>query len=134
MKVHTKGGNIMATTTKAKAKKDSSAHRYFMKVTNDDEGWRKIEAAKSGLNKDRYSFTYKYNGKSIPGVYRRGYYSCVKKYATHVRVYLNVKDDIRRFETIASKRAEMERELRSEELRHEREMMDIHDRYTWWLR
>lgn len=125
---------VATTTAKAKKeKKDASAHRYFMKVNNDAEGWRQIEAAKEGLNKDRYTFIYKYNGKSIPGVYRRGYYSCVKKYATHVRVYLNVKDSVRQRELISRKKWEMKRKLWDAELRYKRECDSIRDSYSWWL-
>ena len=115
-------------------KNDASAHRYFMKVPNDAEGWQQIELAKKGLNKDRYTFVYKYNGKSIPGVYRRSYYSCVKKYATHVRVYLNVKDSVRQRELVSRKRWEMESELRQEDFEHERRCQAIVDSYSWYLR
>ena len=116
-----------------KKKNDASAHRYFMKVPNTDEGWSMIEAAKEGLNKDRYALVYKYNGKSIPGVYKRGHYSCVKKYATHVRVYLNVKDSVRQRELISRKRWEMESKLRQEEREHDRRCQSIVDRYSWYL-
>ena len=125
---------MVATTAKAKKKKkDASAHRYFMKVNNDDEGWRQIEAAKEGLNKDRYTFVYKYNGKSIPGVYKRGAYSCVSKYATEVRVYLNVKKKVEDRELVYRKRWEMKRKLWDAELRYKRECDSIRDSYSWWL-
>jgi hypothetical protein len=114
-------------------KNDASAHRYFMKVPNDAEGWQQIELAKKGLNKDRYTFVYKYNGKSIPGVYKRGYYSCVKKYATHVRVYLNVKDSVRERELVSRQLWKMESELRQEELRHEKKLFEIEESYAWFL-
>tara|TARA_X000001388_G_C2199817_1_gene110796 strand:- start:202 stop:591 length:390 start_codon:yes stop_codon:yes gene_type:complete len=129
MKVHTKGGNIMATT-KAKAKKDSSTSRFFMKVPNDDEGWQIIKAIREWLNSDRYAIVLKGNGpRQGPG-----YHHCKREDWQEIRVYLNVKDDIRRRERISSKRAEMEREFRAEELRHERKMDDIHDYYKWWIR
>ena len=115
-----------------KKKNDASAHRYFMKVPNTDEGWQQIEAAKEGLNKDRYTFVYKYNGKSIPGVYKRGHYSCVKKYATHVRVYLNVKDSIRDREFVARKRSEMYRKLDRLERNYEKDRQQIEDDYLYW--
>ena len=116
-----------------KKKNDASAHRYFMKVPNTDEGWQQIEAAKEGLNKDRYTFVYKYNGKSIPGVYRRGHYSCVKKYATHVRVYLNVKDNVRERELVSRKLWEMQSELRKEQIRHDTRLFEKEESYAWFL-
>ena len=115
-------------------KNDASAHRYFMKVPNTDEGWQQIEAAKEGLNKDRYTLVYKYNGKSIPGVYRRSYYSCVKKYATHVRVYLNVKDNVRDREFLSRKKQEMYRKLDRLERNYHKEIKEIEDNYLYWWR
>tara|TARA_R110002020_G_scaffold290756_1_gene506172 strand:- start:183 stop:578 length:396 start_codon:yes stop_codon:yes gene_type:complete len=131
MKVHTKGGNIMATTTtKEKAKKDSSTSRFFMKVPNDDEGWQTIKAIRKSLNRDRYAIVLKGNGpRQGPG-----YHHCKREDWQEIRVYLNVKDDIRRRETISSKMGEMNRKFREEELRHEIEMEDIYKTYKWWIR
>ena len=113
--------------------KDNSSHRFMAKVPNTDEGWSKIEALKGIINKDRYRLVYKYNGKSIPGIYKRGYYSCIKEYATEVRVYLNVKDAVRDSEFMAKNRWEMNRELREEERRHERRLFEIEESCSWYL-
>ena len=113
--------------------KDNSSHRYVAKVPNTDEGWAKIEALKGIINKDRYRLVYKYNGKSIPGVYKRGYYHCVKEYATEVRIYVNVKDKIRDREYVAKKRWEKQAKLHEEERRHERRMFEIEEDYAWCL-
>lgn len=113
--------------------KDNSSHRFMAKVPNTDEGWSKIEALKGIINKDRYRLVYKYNGKSIPGIYKRSYYSCRKEYATEVRVYLNVKDKIRDNEFMSKKRWQLSKELREEKQRHERILFEIEERYYWYL-
>ena len=113
--------------------KDNSSHRFMAKVPNTDEGWEKIEALKGIINKDRYRLVYKYNGKSIPGVYKRGWYHCKKEYATEVRVYLNVKDKIRDSEFIMNKRWERLTKIREERRRHKHRLSEIEAIYGCFL-
>lgn len=113
--------------------KDNSSHRFMAKVPNTDEGWAEIEVLKGIINKDRYRLIYKYNGKSIPGVYKRGWYHCKKEYATEVRVYLNVKDKIRESELVSRKTWELRNELREEERRHHRRLFEIEESYAWFF-
>ena len=115
------------------SKKDNSSHRFMAKVPNTDEGWKKIEALKGMMNKDRYRLVYKYNGKSIPGVYKRGWYHCKKEYATEVRVYLNVKYPIQDRELIDKKTADKRWEIQQEEMRHRAKLRRINEEYSWYL-
>ncbi len=118
------------------SKKDTSSFGYFYKFPNTEECWEKwyslLPFLNSGFN-GRFKVSYKYNGKSIPGVYKRGWFHCKKEYATEVRVYVNVKDKIRDREYVAKKRWEKQAELHKEERRHERRMLEIEKDYAWYL-
>ena len=77
--------------------KDNSSHRFMAKVPNTDEGWSKIQALKSIINKDRYRLVYKYNGKSIPNgngylLYPMGSY--IVKYLNNDKKYLDLLNTI----------------------------------------
>lgn len=119
----------MVATTTAKAKKDSSTSRFFIKVLNDDAGWRIINGIRKSLNRDRYSIVLKGNGpRQGPG-----YYSCNREDWVEIRVYLNVKKKVEDRELVYRKRWEMKRKLWDEELRYKRECDSIRDSYSWWL-